>query len=132
ARGRERRVLLRENGNFSTEQGRIIEAAAAADARVAVVGNPANTNCMIAASQAKRLPADRFTAMVRLDQNRAQTQLAKKAGVDLTTVKDIFIYGNHSPTMFPAFAHAKIGGKPAPQVLRDQEWPAGPCRGDVR
>src|SRR3954469_13626398 len=81
---------------------------------------------MIAASQAKRLPSDRFTAMVRLDQNRAQTQLAKKAGADLTTVKDIFIYGNHSPTMFPAFAHAKIGGKPATQVINDQAWLQGP------
>jgi malate dehydrogenase len=81
---------------------------------------------MIAASQAKRLPPERFTAMVRLDQNRAQTQLAKKAGVDLTTVKNIFIYGNHSPTMFPAFAHATIEGKPAPQVITDQAWLQGP------
>ena len=81
---------------------------------------------MIAASQAKRLTADRFTAMVRLDQNRAQAQLAKKAGVDLTTVKDIFIYGNHSPSMFPAFAHATIGGKPATQVINDAAWFQGP------
>jgi hypothetical protein len=100
----ERADLLKDNGKIFIGQGQIIDAVAAADARVAVVGNPANTNCMIAASQAKRLPAERFTAMVRLDQNRAQTQLAKKAGVDLTAVKDIFIYGNHSPTMFPAFA----------------------------
>jgi malate dehydrogenase len=80
---------------------------------------------MIAASQAKRLTPDRFTAMVRLDQNRAQTQLAKKAGVDLTTVKEIFIYGNHGPTMFPAFAHAKIGGKGATEVITDQAWLQG-------
>jgi malate dehydrogenase len=91
-----------------------------------VVGNPANTNCMIAASQAKRLTPDRFTAMVRLDQNRAQTQLAQKAGVDLTEVKNIFIYGNHSPTMFPAFAHATIAGKPAPAVINDEAWLKGP------
>ena len=124
--GMERADLLKDNGRIFIEQGRIIDAVAAADARVAVVGNPANTNCMIAASQAKRLPPDRFTAMVRLDQNRAQTQLARKAGVDLTAVKDIFIYGNHSPTMFPAFAHAKIGGKPATQVIPDQAWLQGP------
>src|SRR3954468_5169207 len=109
--GMERADLLKDNGKIFIEQGKIIDAVTAADARVAVVGNPANTNCMIAASQAKRLTPDRFTAMVRLDQNRAQTQLAKKAGVDLTAVKDIFIYGNHSPTMFPSFAHATIDGK---------------------
>src|SRR6478609_6068158 len=124
--GMERADLLKDNGKIFIEQGRIIDAVAAADARVAVVGNPANTNCMIAASQAKRLPPERFTAMVRLDQNRAQTQLAKKAGVDLTAVKDIFIYGNHSPTMFPAFAHATIGGTPVPKVIKDEAWLQGP------
>jgi malate dehydrogenase len=122
----ERADLLKDNGKIFIGQGQIIDAVAAADARVAVVGNPANTNCMIAASQAKRLTPDRFTAMVRLDQNRAQTQLAQKAGVDLTEVKDIFIYGNHSPTMFPAFAHATIGGKPAAQVINDKAWLEGP------
>jgi malate dehydrogenase len=124
--GMERADLLKDNGRIFIEQGRIIDAVAAADARVAVVGNPANTNCMIAASQARRLPAERFTAMVRLDQNRAQSQLAKKAGVGLTAVKDIFIYGNHSPTMFPAFAHATIGGKPAAAVVNDAAWLQGP------
>ena len=124
--GMERADLLKDNGRIFITQGQIIDQVAADNARVAVVGNPANTNCMIAASQAKRLTADRFTAMVRLDQNRAQTQLARKAGVDLTTVKDIFIYGNHSPTMFPAFAHAKIGGKPANDVITDQAWLQGP------
>ena len=93
---------------------------------MAVVGNPANTNCMIAASQAKRLPPDRFTAMVRLDQNRAQSQLAKRAGVALTAVEEIYIYGNHSPTMFPAFAHATIEGKPLPEVITDEDWLRGP------
>jgi malate dehydrogenase len=124
--GMERADLLKDNGKIFIEQGKIIDAVAAADALVAVVGNPANTNCMIAASKAKRLTPDRFTAMVRLDQNRAQTQLAQKAGVDLTEVKDIFIYGNHSPTMFPAFAHATIGGKPAAQVINDKAWLEGP------
>jgi malate dehydrogenase len=124
--GMERADLLKDNGRIFIEQGRIIDAVAAADARVAVVGNPANTNCMIAASQAKRLPAERFTAMVRLDQNRAQTQLAKKAGVDLTAVKDIFIYGNHSPTMFPAYGHATINGQPAAKVIDDDTWLQGP------
>jgi malate dehydrogenase len=124
--GMERADLLKDNGKIFIGQGQIIDRVAADDARVAVVGNPANTNCMIAASQAKRLPADRFTAMVRLDQNRAQTQLAKKAGVDLTAVKDIFIYGNHSPTMFPSFAHATIGGKKATDVITDHAWLKGP------
>jgi malate dehydrogenase len=124
--GMERADLLKDNGKIFIAQGKVIDAVAAADARVAVVGNPANTNCMIAASQAKRLTPDRFTAMVRLDQNRAQTQLAKKARVDLTAVKDIFIYGNHSPTMFPAFAHATINGKPATSVITDTAWLQGP------
>jgi len=124
--GMERADLLKDNGRIFIAQGKIIDEVAADNARVAVVGNPANTNCMIAASQAKRLPAERFTAMVRLDQNRAQTQLAKKAGVDLTAVKNIFIYGNHSPTMFPAFAHATINGQPAAQVIPDTAWLQGP------
>ncbi|HEY8990901.1 MAG TPA: malate dehydrogenase [Luteolibacter sp.] len=124
--GMERADLLKDNGKIFIGQGKIIDEVAAADARVAVVGNPANTNCMIAASQAKRLTPDRFTAMVRLDQNRAQAQLAKKAGVDLTAVKDIFIYGNHSPTMFPAFKHATINGKPAKEVINDVAWLKGP------
>ncbi len=124
--GMERADLLKDNGKIFIAQGKIIDEVSAADARVAVVGNPANTNCMIAASQAKRLTPDRFTAMVRLDQNRAQAQLAKKAGVELTAVKDIFIYGNHSPTMFPAFKHATIGGKPAVDVINDKEWLKGP------
>lgn len=124
--GMERADLLKDNGKIFIGQGKIIDEVAAADARVAVVGNPANTNCMIAASQAKRLTPDRFTAMVRLDQNRAQAQLAKKAGVDLTAVKDIFIYGNHSPTMFPAFKHATINGKPVKEVITDIDWLKGP------
>lgn len=124
--GMERADLLKDNGRIFIGQGQIIDRVAADDARVAVVGNPANTNCMIAASQAKRLTPDRFTAMVRLDQNRAQTQLAKKAGVDLTAVKDIFIYGNHSPTMVSAYCNATIAGKPAAEVIGDKAWLQGP------
>jgi malate dehydrogenase len=120
--GMERSDLLQDNGKIFTTQGAIIDEVAADDARVAVVGNPANTNCMIAASKARRLPPERFTAMVRLDQNRAQTQLAKKAGCDLTEVTDIYIYGNHSPTMFPALANAKIKGRPVPEVITDRAW----------
>lgn len=124
--GMERADLLKDNGRIFIAQGKVIDEVAADDARVAVVGNPANTNTMIAASQAKRLTPDRFTAMVRLDQNRAQTQMAKKAGVQTTDVSDIYIYGNHSPSMFPAFAHAKIGGKSATEVIGDDAWLQGP------
>jgi len=124
--GMERADLLKDNGKIFTSQGLLIDEVGADDARVAVVGNPANTNCMIAASKAKRLTPDRFTAMVRLDQNRAQSQLAQKAGVDLTEVESIFIYGNHSPTMFPAFAQATIGGKAAEAVINDRTWLEGP------
>jgi len=124
--GMERADLLKDNGKIFTVQGQIIDEVAAEDARVAVVGNPANTNCMIAASKARRLTPDRFTAMVRLDQNRAQALLAKKAGVALTEVQNIFIYGNHSPSMFPAFAQATIGGKAAREVIGDDAWLQGP------
>jgi len=123
--GMERADLLKGNGVIFTAQGEVIDRVAAEDARVAVVGNPANTNCMIAASKAKRLTPDRFTAMVRLDQNRAQAQLAKKAGVDLTAVENIFIWGNHSPSMYPAFRHATIGGQPAAEVIGDQAYLEG-------
>jgi malate dehydrogenase len=120
--GMERADLLKDNGKIFIGQGRAIDEFAADDARVAVVGNPCNTNCMIAASQAKRLSPDRFTAMVRLDQNRGQALLAKKAGVAVTEVSELFIYGNHSPTMFADFTHAKIGGKPAAEVIGDVAW----------
>jgi malate dehydrogenase len=120
--GMERADLLKDNGKIFIEQGRAIDANAADDARIAVVGNPANTNCMIAATMAKRLPAERYTAMVRLDENRAKIQLAKKANQQVTAVSDIYIFGNHSPTMFPAFHLAKIGGKPVPEVITDKTW----------
>jgi malate dehydrogenase len=120
--GMERADLLKDNGKIFVAQGRAIDEVAADDARIAVVGNPCNTNTMIAASQAKRLPRERFTAMVRLDQNRAAAQLAKKAGVPVTDVSDIYIYGNHSPTMFADFTHAKIQGKPVSSVIKDEAW----------
>ena len=123
--GMERADLLKDNGKIFVEQGQVIDRVAAHDARVAVVGNPANTNCMIAASVARRLPPERFTAMVRLDENRAKTQLAKKANVPLTAVSDVYIFGNHSPTMFSAFHLAKINGKPLPEKIGHAEWLRG-------
>ena len=120
--GMERADLLKDNGKIFIAQGQAIDKVAADDARIAVVGNPCNTNTMIAASQARRLTADRFTAMVRLDQNRGRAQLAKKAGVSINEVSDLFIYGNHSPTMFADFTHAKIGGKDAASVIGDPAW----------
>ncbi|HXA40885.1 MAG TPA: malate dehydrogenase [Phenylobacterium sp.] len=120
--GMERADLLKDNGKIFIAQGQSIDKVAADDCRVAVVGNPCNTNVMIAASQAKRLSKDRFTAMVRLDENRGRAQLAKKAGVSIDAVSELFIYGNHSPTMFADFTHAKIDGKPAAQVIGDEAW----------
>jgi malate dehydrogenase len=120
--GMERADLLKDNGKIFIAQGQAIDAVAAEDARIAVVGNPCNTNVMIAASQARRLPKDRFTAMVRLDENRGRAQLAKKAGVAIDEVSELFIYGNHSPTMFADFTHAKIGGKAAADVVGDRAW----------
>jgi len=120
--GMERADLLKDNGKIFIAQGKAIDAVAADDARIAVVGNPCNTNVMIAASQAKRLTPDRFTAMVRLDENRGRAQLAKKAGVSINEVSELFIYGNHSPTMFADFTHAKIGGKAAAEVIGDETW----------
>jgi malate dehydrogenase len=120
--GMERADLLKDNGKIFIAQGQSIDKVAADDCRIAVVGNPCNTNVMIAAAQAKRLPKDRFTAMVRLDENRGRAQLAKKAGVSIDQVTDLFIYGNHSPTMFADFTHAKIGGKDAASVIGDEAW----------
>ena len=123
--GMERADLLKDNGKIFVGQGKAIDEVASDDARVVVVGNPCNTNCMIAASQAKRLGPERFTAMTRLDQNRAQAQLAQKAGVALTEVERIIIFGNHSPTMFADFTNATISGKPASEVIGDDAWLEG-------
>src|SRR3546814_822687 len=109
--GMERADLLKDNGKIFIAQGKAIDKAAADDARVAVVGNPCNTNVMIAANQARRLPKERFTAMVRLDENRGREQLAQQAGVAIGEVSELFIYGTHSPTMFADFPHAHNGRK---------------------
>jgi malate dehydrogenase len=123
--GMERGDLIRENGPIFTGQGRAINDHAASDARVAVVGNPCNTNCLIAMHSAPDLPDDRFSAMTRLDQNRAQAQLASKAGVATTAVKNTLIWGNHSATQVPDFAHATIDGRPASDVIADEAWLQG-------
>jgi malate dehydrogenase len=120
--GMERADLLKDNSKIFIEQGRAIDEVAADDARVVVVGNPCNTNAMIAASQAKRLPQDRFTAMVRLDENRAKTQLAKKCGVPVTSVTNLYVFGNHSPSMFPAFHIARINGQPLTECRCERQW----------
>ncbi len=120
--GMERKDLLGINGRIFTGQGQAIAKNAASDVRVLVVGNPCNTNCLIAMNNAKGIPADRWFAMTMLDQNRAKTQLAKKAGVNVTAVSNVAIWGNHSSTMYPDFANAKISGQPAPAVIKDEAW----------
>ncbi|MGA1204428.1 MAG: malate dehydrogenase [Opitutales bacterium] len=120
--GMERADLLGINGKIFTGQGQAIARSAAKDVRVLVVGNPCNTNCMIAMKSAPEVPANRWFAMTRLDENRAKTQLAQKAGVDVTEVSNMGIWGNHSPTMYPDFYNAKIGGKPANEVIADEAW----------
>jgi malate dehydrogenase len=123
--GMERGDLIRENGPIFTGQGRAINDHAASDVRAVVVGNPCNTNCLIAMHSAPDLPDDRFSAMTRLDQNRAQAQLARKAGVATTAVKNTLIWGNHSATQVPDFAHATIDGRPASEVIADEAWLQG-------
>ncbi len=123
--GMERKDLLGINGKIFIGQGKAIEKNAAGDARVLVVGNPCNTNCLIAMSNARGIPSDRWFAMTRLDENRAKSQLAKKAGVEVTAVSNLAIWGNHSATMYPDFANAKINGKPATEVITDTAWLQG-------
>ncbi len=120
--GMERADLLKDNGKIFVGQGKAIDTVAADNAHVAVVGNPCNTNCMIGASQCGRIPATNWTAMVRLDENRAKTQLAQKASAKVKDVTDTFIFGNHSPTMFPAFHLAKINNKPVPEAIGHHDW----------
>jgi malate dehydrogenase len=117
----QRADLLRVNGKIFTEQGRAIDAYAADDVRVFVVGNPANTNCLIAMNNAPRIPNDRFFAMTTLDELRARAQLAKKAGADTTEISRMVIWGNHSATQYPDFAHARIGGRAAHEVI-ERKW----------
>src|ERR1700744_5123203 len=123
--GMERRDLLTANGGIFKPQGRAIAAKAASDVRILVVGNPCNTNCLIARSNAKEIPAERWFAMTRLDQNRAKAQLAAKAPAPVADVTNVAIWGNHSATQFPDFATARIGGKPASEVITDDEWLRG-------
>ncbi|MHB8379823.1 MAG: malate dehydrogenase [Acidimicrobiales bacterium] len=123
--GMERSDLLNVNGGIFKPQGRAIAENAASDVRVLVVGNPCNTNCLIARSNAPEIPADRWFAMTRLDQNRAETQLAKKAGVAVKDVKNLAIWGNHSATQFPDFANATINDKRVPDVIDDHAWLQG-------
>src|SRR5882724_10115224 len=120
--GMERKDLLGINGRIFTGQGKAIAANAAKDVRVLVVGNPCNTNALIASRNAAGVPADRFFAMTMLDQNRAKTQLAIKAGVDITAVTNLAIWGNHSATMYPDFYNTKIDGAPALEVIKDEAW----------
>jgi malate dehydrogenase len=120
--GMERKDLLGINGRIFTGQGQAIARNAAGDVRVLVVGNPCNTNALIAQSNAKGVPADRFYAMTMLDENRARTQLARKASVDVTAVTNLAIWGNHSSTMYPDFFNAKISGRPVTDVIGHREW----------
>jgi malate dehydrogenase len=122
AKGMERSGLLEANGGIFKPQGEAINAAAADDIKVLVVGNPANTNCLIAMSNAPDVPRERFTAMTRLDHNRAKAQLARKAGVHVRDVRRMTIWGNHSTTQYPDITHALIGDRPAPEVVDDREW----------
>src|SRR5881398_4060945 len=120
--GMERKELLGVNGKIFVGKGRAIQKNAAADVRVLVVGNPCNTNCLIAMNNAKEIPRDRWFAMTRLDENRARAQLAHKAGVEITRVTNMTIWGNHSATQYPDFYNAKIDNRPADQVIGDEQW----------
>jgi malate dehydrogenase len=121
-KGMERKDLLSANGAIFTVQGKAINDHAASDVRVLVVGNPANTNAMIAMRSAPDVPAARFTAMTRLDHNRAMSQLAGKAEVPITAIKKVTIWGNHSATQYPDAYHAEINGEPAAKVIDDDAW----------
>jgi malate dehydrogenase len=121
SKGMERADLLEANGAIFTEQGRALAGGAADNVRVLVVGNPANTNCLIAMNNARDIPRDRFTAMTRLDENRAVAQLAEKVGVGVEDVQDLVVWGNHSPTMFPDLFNAKVNGERAVDKV-DLDW----------
>ncbi len=123
--GMERKDLLGINGKIFIGQGKAIEKNAASDVRTLVVGNPCNTNCLIAMNNARQVPADRWFAMTRLDENRAKSQLAAKASTDVTAVTNLAIWGNHSATQYPDFFNAQINGKPVTDVISDHEWLQG-------
>jgi malate dehydrogenase len=120
--GMERKDLLGINGKIFIGQGQAIEKNAASDVRVLVVGNPCNTNCLIAMNNAKEIPSERWFAMTRLDENRARAQLAHKAGVGIGSVTNITIWGNHSSTQYPDFYNARIDNRPANEVIGDEKW----------
>ena len=122
SKGMERSDLLEANGGIFKPQGQALNDHASDDVRVLVVGNPANTNCLIARSNAPDIPAERFTAMTRLDHNRAVAQLAAKAGAAVSDVTNMTIWGNHSTTQYPDIFHAKVRGENAAEVVNDQEW----------
>ncbi|MCK9876903.1 MULTISPECIES: malate dehydrogenase [Frankia] len=121
-KGMERGDLLSANGGIFKPQGEAINSGAASDIRVLVVGNPANTNALIAQTHAPDVPAERFTAMTRLDHNRAIAQLAKKLGVANTEIKKITIWGNHSASQYPDIFHAEVGGRSGAEAVNDQKW----------
>ena len=121
----ERGDLLGINGKIFIGQGQAIERNAAADVRVLVIGNPCNTNCLIAMNNAKEIPSGRWFAMTRLDENRARAQLAHKAAVGIGSVTNMTIWGNHSSTQFPDFYNARINGQPATQAIKDETWLKG-------
>ena len=123
--GMERKDLLGINGKIFIGQGKAIEKNAADDVRVLVVGNPCNTNCLIAMNNAKAIPTDRWFAMTRLDENRAKSQLAQRACVDVSEVSNLAIWGNHSATQYPDFYNARINGHPATEVINDTAWLQG-------
>jgi malate dehydrogenase len=121
-KGMERGDLLEANGGIFKPQGAALNAHAAPDVKILVVGNPANTNCLIASSHAPDIPAERFTAMMRLDHNRAVAQLARKAGARVADVTNMSVWGNHSATQYPDITHAKVNARPAPEAVADQAW----------
>jgi malate dehydrogenase len=123
--GMERRDLLNINGGIFRPQGRAIAEHAGGDVRILVVGNPCNTNCLIARTNGRDVPAERWFSMTRLDQNRAVALIAGRAGVPVTDVTNMGVWGNHSTTQFPDFAHARVGGRPVPEVITDHEWLRG-------
>lgn len=120
--GMERRDLLRDNGAIFVDDGRAIDAVADDDVRVVVVGNPCNTNCLVAASQARRVSRDRFSGMTRLDQNRARSLLARRARAHVTDVRRLVVWGNHSSTLYPDFTNAAVRGRPATEAVGDRNW----------
>src|SRR5437879_426886 len=120
--GMERKDLLGINGKIFVGQGQAIERNASSDVRVLVIGNPCNTNCLIAMNNAKEIPRHRWFAMTRLDENRARAQLAHKAGVEITRVTNMTIWGNHSATQYPDFYNARIDKRPANEVIGDEKW----------